>query len=113
MSDETTVLECVKRVVFNCLNKLFLHSMNSISQLVFVDILRPLDDSVLKSPMATPVATPSPPHSVTSLRTPEVSEQEKVKSEEKSLVETPEITESTQDKTPTESLKELEDDLKE
>ena len=80
----------------------------------FDNILRPLDDSVHKSPIATPVATPSPPPSVTSLPTPEVSEQEKVVSEEKSPVVTPEVTVSIRDKTPTESPKEPEeDDLKE
>jgi hypothetical protein len=77
-------------------------------------IFRPLDDSVDKSPIATPVATPSPPQSVMSLPTPEESEQEKVESEEKSPVETPEITLSIRDKTPEENPKDLdEDDLKE
>ncbi|CAB4016296.1 TALPID3 -like [Paramuricea clavata] len=74
----------------------------------------PLDDSVDKSPIVTPVATPSPPESVMSLPTPDESEQEKVESEEKSPVETPEITVSIRDKTPEENPKDLdEDDLKE
>lgn len=76
-------------------------------------IIRPLDDSVHKSPIATPVVTPSPPQSVVLQPTPELSEQEKVVSEEKSPVETPDVTISTREKSSEESPKDLEEDLKE
>lgn len=77
-------------------------------------IIRPLDDSCEhKSPIATPVVTPSPPQSVVLPPTPELSEQEKVVSEEKSPVETPDVTISTREKSSEESPKDLEEDLKE
>lgn len=77
-------------------------------------IFRPLDDSDDKSPIATPVVTPSPPQSVMLPPTPDASEHERVVSEEKLPVDTPDVTVSTRDKSSEESPKDLEaDDLKE
>lgn len=64
--------------------------------------------SDVKSPVVTPIASPSPPRSVKSMNTPEVSE--KVETKEQTQLEVPEITVSIQDKVSDESLYDDEDD---
>lgn len=64
--------------------------------------------SDVKSPVVTPIASPSSPRSVKSMNTPEVSE--KVETKEQTQLEVPEITVSIQDEVSDESLYDDEDD---